>query len=966
MKPDQPYVRPANDQLVDRVNAQPGEPGGVVQADGHRAMTDRLRVERYRLANGLKVVVMEDDAAPAFAFQIWYGVGSKHERVGKTGLAHFFEHLLFRESEGLAEGEFDRIIEMNGGANNASTWVDWTYYRESLPVGAPSAPAGWTPPPVLRPLPQDRLELVVRLEAERMGNMKLSEQQVDAERGAVKSERLYRVDNDPEGKMYEVLYDAAFTEHPYRWPTIGWMADIEAYSRADVVDFYDTWYSPNNATVVVVGAVRTERVLSLMRRWFGPLPAKDLPAFSGKIEPPQDGERRRQLEMPLTSAKVLLGYHVPGQLHPDHAALEVANEVLFGGRSSRLHRRLVTGEELASDVAGWVSPFADPGVMEVMITAKRGTRPAQVEGALYAEVAKLADDGPSSAEVDKARARLEAELLREIASLGGRAEALGHFEATGGDFGHLMDQVSRWNAVGEDDVKRVVGSYLADRNRTVVIARPKVETPEAGEEADDEAGDGPATEPAGGGGASSGVSGDAPLNHRAEKGAGGGGPDGATRPRRPVHRADLDNGVHGILVEDHSFAMVRLSVTLKVGAVADPPGKEGLGMLTSQMLLRGAGGRSRAEVEETVDSLGASLDAGAAHTSMALDGETLTRNLDAFAELLHDALVDPTFDVSELERLKRETVSEIESLRDDDQGLASRFFRTEVYAGHPYGRPPIGTIRSVRGIGVEDVRAFFKQHFVGRNMVVSAAGDLDGAAFVTLLRDRFAEVPAGEAEVFEVGPAPRPPGRRVVLVDKPERTQAQILIGHDGIAAEHPDRPALTVLNTAFGGTFTARLMQEIRVDQGWSYGAYSRIGADRDAGSLHMWIFPEIEHARAATERTIELFEAVARTGLTDAELAFAKDYVVGGFAFVHETPGRLVDELVRMEILGLPRDHLDTWVDRISSVTLADVKRVATERLHPDHLVITVLATASDLEAELKAMPGVGEVRVLPYDSD
>ena len=229
-----------------------------------------------------------------------------------------------------------------------------------------------------------------------------------------------------------------------------------------------------------------------------------------------------------------------------------------------------------------------------------------------------------------------------------------------------------------------------------------------------------------------------------------------------------------------------------------------------------------------------------------------------------------------------------------------------------------------------------------------------------------ASLPAGSAGSLRVGPAPRPQGRRVVLVDKPERTQAQILIGHDGISAGHPDRPALTVLNTAFGGTFTARLMQEIRVEQGWSYGAYSRIGSDRDAGSLHMWIFPEIEHAREATERTLELFEAVARDGLTEAEVAFAKDYVVGGFAFTQETPGRLVDELVRMEVLGLPRDHLQTWVARVSAVTVADVKRVAAERLHPNHLVITVLATAADLESELKKMPGVGEVVVLPYDSD
>lgn len=961
MKPDQPLTRASNDQLLERVNAQAGDPGGRVTADGFRAMTDRLRVERYRLANGLRVLVMEDHAAAAFAFQIWYGVGSKHERVGKTGLAHFFEHLLFRESEGLAEGEFDRIIEMNGGSNNASTWVDWTYYRQSLPTGVPSAPAGWTPPPVLRPMPEDRLELVVRLEAERMGRLTLSEEQVDSERGAVKSERLYRVDNDPEGKMYELLYAAAFDKHPYRWPTIGWMADIEGYTRADVTDFYRTWYSPNNATVVIVGDVRTERVLTLMRRWFGGLPSRDLPVFSGPSEPPQDGERRRQIDMPLSSAKVLVGYHVPGQLHPDHAALEVANEVLFGGRSSRLHRRLVTGDELASEIDGWVSPFADPGVMEVMATAKRGRTAAEVEGALYEELRRLAADGPSSDEVAKAQSRLEADLLRELASLGGRAEALGHFEATAGDFSQVMKQVGRWGAVGEADVRRVVGAYLADRNRTVVVALPKAEDDSPDD--DDDGADEPPRAP----GVAPGTPAKQPPSHRLseEPAVGGGSPRGA-KGRRPLIRVDLANGVHGILVEDHAFSMVRLSVTLKTGAVADPPGKEGLARLTAELLLRGAGGRSRTEIEESVDSLGASLEAGAAHTSISLDGDTLTRNLDAYASLLSDVLLRPAFDPEELERLKRETVSEIESLQDDDQGLASRFFRAAVYAGHPYGRPAIGTEASVASITVDDVRALYAAQFVGGNVVVSAAGDIGEQAFRELLDDRFSDLPAGSPPAVEVGDAPRAQGRTVLLVDKPERTQAQILLGHDGIAAGHPDRPALTVLNTAFGGTFTARLMQDIRVDHGWSYGAYSRIGADRDAGSLHMWLFPETEHVRAATERTLELYEAVAKDGLTQQELDFAKDSVLGGFAFVHETPGRLADELVRMEVLGLPRDHLDTWVARIRGVSLAEIQRVATQRLHPNSLVITILGTAADLQAELAKVPGVSEVRVVPYDSD
>ena len=469
VRTDAARIADARDQMLARINALPGD-GGAVRLERVHPFTDRLVVEEYRLGNGLTILVMEDHAVPVFTYQTWFRVGSRNEREGITGIAHLFEHLLFKESENLGDGVFDRLLELNGGRVNASTWVGWTYYREHLPTGPPTLPD--EPPQILQPPPADRLELVVRLEADRMAHMVIDEAQVEAEREVVKNERRYRVDNDPEGKMYESLYELAYTTHPYRWPTVGWMRDLDAITLQDCVAFYRTYYSPNNATVVLVGDLSTERVLGLLRRHYGSLPAQEIPPFAPAPEPRQETERRVELTMPLAAPKVLVGYRIPSQPHPDHPAVEVANELLFEGRSSRVYRRMVTDEEIASEVSGWVAPFSDPGLLEVMVTLKSGRLPEQGDGVLSEELDRLRRELVPEAELAKAKNRLEAEFLRGLQTVGGKARNLGHFATTAGDFAHLFSLVERYRDVSAEDVRRVAQVYLGPERRTVVTALP--------------------------------------------------------------------------------------------------------------------------------------------------------------------------------------------------------------------------------------------------------------------------------------------------------------------------------------------------------------------------------------------------------------------------------------------------------------------------------------------------------------
>jgi zinc protease len=434
--------------------------GAIPFADPAAALgADVPYVHRFRLGNGLRLLVLVDRSAPVVSYFTWFRVGSRHEKPGKTGLAHLFEHLMFNESEGLKAGEFDRKLEENGAESNAATWLDWTYYYESLP--------------------KDRFALAVKLESTRMARLVLREPQVVSEKEVVANERRMRVDDDVEGIANEVLYKTAFTKHPYHWPTIGWMRDIEGFTPEDCAAFYKTYYAPNNATVVVVGDVREKDVLEKIRDGYGAIPASTIPDEDTHPEPPQDGPREAVLKKPTASEKLLFGYHGPALGDADHPALAILNEVLFGGRASRMHRELVTAKELCTDVRGWVSTFRDPGLYEMYFTARPGVSGDDVLAAAARELGKTRDELVLPDELARAQARLELGLLQSLETAAGKAEHIGFYDTVLGDPAAAFRRLDAYRRVTAGEVRTAARRYLADHKRTLVRVLPESET-EAG------------------------------------------------------------------------------------------------------------------------------------------------------------------------------------------------------------------------------------------------------------------------------------------------------------------------------------------------------------------------------------------------------------------------------------------------------------------------------------------------------
>ncbi len=411
-------------------------------------------VHRFRLGNGLRLLVLVDRSAPVMSYFTWFRVGSRHEKPGKTGLAHLFEHLMFNESEGVKAGEFDRKLEENGAESNAATWLDWTYYYESLP--------------------KDRFALAVKLESNRMAKLVLREPQIVSEKEVVANERRMRVDDDVEGIANEILYKTAFTKHPYHWPTIGWMVDIENFTPDDCVAFYKTYYAPNNATIVICGDVREQDVLERISEAYGPIPSSTLPEEDTTPEPVQLESRIVTLKKPTASEKILLGFHGPALGDADHAALSILNEVLFGGRASRMYRELVTTREVCTDLRGWVSTFRDPGLYEMYFTARAGTASADLLARVDAELSKVRDEVVTEEELERAKARLELGLVQSLETASGKAEQIGFYDTVLGDPAAAFRRLEAYRRVTSGEMRTAARRYLKLDARTVINVLPEV------------------------------------------------------------------------------------------------------------------------------------------------------------------------------------------------------------------------------------------------------------------------------------------------------------------------------------------------------------------------------------------------------------------------------------------------------------------------------------------------------------
>jgi len=435
----------------------------------------------------------------------------------------------------------------------------------------------------------------------------------------------------------------------------------------------------------------------------------------------------------------------------------------------------------------------------------------------------------------------------------------------------------------------------------------------------------------------------------------------------PTARFELAGGGVALLEPSHAVPLVSIVVALRSGSAADPAEKTGLARIAMRMLRRGCDGLSSENIDARIDLLGAEMAVDTSHSTVAIHAQVIARNLDPFVELLARILAAPTFDEAELAKLRRESVAEIIEARDSDRVVGQKALQRTLFEGHPYGRSSGGTTSSVAAIERADVVGFYRRSVVRKNLVIGFSGDVTADRAAVIAERIVAGLPTGEAVPDEVAEPNMKPGRRLLLVDKPERTQTQILVGTLGTSAGDDDHVPLVVANAVFGGTFTSRLMREIRSKRGWSYGASARTGVDRHRQSWVMWTFPAAEDCGPCLKLSLELLDAWVSEGVTAREVEFIQRYLVRSHAFEIDTASKRLHQALDVELLGLPADYFASWIEGVKAVTPEAASAAVRRRIRPEDLLAVVVGTAARVEAPLRAaVRRLTGASVVPFDAE
>jgi zinc protease len=432
-------------------------------------------------------------------------------------------------------------------------------------------------------------------------------------------------------------------------------------------------------------------------------------------------------------------------------------------------------------------------------------------------------------------------------------------------------------------------------------------------------------------------------------------------------RFDLEGGALVLLEPSHTVPLVTLVVSLRSGSVVDPADKGGLARIAMRMLRRGCEGMTSEQIDFRIDSLGAEMAVDTSASTVGIHAQVIARNLDPFVDLLARLLGSPTFPEDELGKLTRESVAEIIEARDSDRVVAQKAMQRTLFEGHPYGRNPGGTIPGLEAIRRDDVLAFYRRFVVQSNIVVAIAGDLTAERAPEVARRIVAGLPRGERAPDEVAEPAMKAGRRLLVVDKPDRTQTQILVGTLGTTGHDEDHVPLVVANAVFGGTFTSRLMREVRSKRGWSYGASARTVLDRRRQAWIMWTFPAAEDAAPCLRLTLELMATWVTAGVTPREVAFIQRYLVRSHAFEIDTAAKRLSQALDVELFGLPADYYTAWTDRVRGVTAEQASLAVKKRIDPGRVLAVVVGTAAQVLEPLKgAVSDLAETSVVPFDAE
>ncbi len=919
----------------DTVCASSCFPGGCV---AQNSVVPSLKFEKYRLKNGLDVILLEDRRLPLVAVNIWYHVGPANERPGLTGFAHLFEHMMFEGSKHVGEKAHFRYLEAAGASEiNGTTDFDRTNYFETLP--------------------SNQLELALWLESDRMGFLleKLDDRNLENQRDVVRNERRQSVEGAPYGLVQEALFHTVFPkDHPYYASVIGSHADIESARLEDVREFFKLYYAPNNASLAIVGDIDPEKSKTLVEKYFGPFAAGNVVPKVKVQTPLITSERRVVVEDQVELPRVFLAWLTDPIFKPGDAECDLIARILGGGKSSRLYKRLVYDKRLAQDVHAQQYSLALGSLFTIEATAKPGVIPEDLEREVDEELEMLRTAGPTSLELEGACNTIDSAIIRGLESLGGFggvADRLNQYNHFLGDPGYLAKDLERYRSASTESLKNIAQARLSPGSRVVVYGVPGKKTIEDVAKS----AHGPAAPP---------PIAKADTNQEWRSRAPlPGDPSPLTLPVPVTFR--LSNGLTVYLIEQHSLPVVSANLILLCGSERNPPDRSGLASFTASMLDEGTGRRSALEIARAAEQLGAFLQTGSSTDLSYLSLRTLKRTLDKAFELAADVLLDPVFADHELERVRHDRLTRILQQKDDPAILAARTFAHAIYGpGHPYGYTEIGTEGSNRTVTREDLVRFWGAGYVPENAALVVAGDITEAE-LRPLAEKYLAGWQGKPLGASILPPATATRNRVAIVDKPESPQTTLRLGHIGVPRSNADYVPIEVMNTTLGGLFSSRINLNLREKHGYTYGASSVFVFRRGPGPFLIGTNVRSDVTAAAITEILHELERMMTTEPSAEELSLARESIARSLPGQFETTPQTASTMGDLFVYDLPLDYYRTLPGKIDAVKAADVKRVAETYLKPSGLVIVAVGDAREIEPQLRDL-NFGPVTVFDIEGN
>lgn len=893
-------------------------PLATLKVEAQQNSVPKIEFEKYTLSNGLQVILHVDRKLPIVHVNQWFHVGSANERPGRSGFAHLFEHMMFQGSKNASKDYFT-YVEAAGanlleGGVNGTTNQDRTNYFATVPSG--------------------NLENLLWVEADRLATLPegLTKEKLDNQRDVVKNERRQGLENQPYGRWFKIVNENLVPRgHPYGNDVIGSHEDLTAASLDDVKDFFRTYYTPNNLSLVIAGDFDPAEAKRLVEKYFGTIPAGPPLDRPIKSMPKLNGEKTVEVADRIPQERTYFAWISPAYFDAGDAELELAATILTDGLSARMNKALVYEKQLASNVVAFQGGQPLGGAFMMWATARPGVSLADVEKGVTAEIARLAKEGPTPEELNRAKTKWEFGFisgLEAIGGFGGKSDLLNQYNTFLGDPGKFEEDLSRHRSVTAESLRAAVDKYLNTSDRLLVRFRAEKSGPPSKVAVDR------TKEPA--------LGGDKPFK------------------APEVKSAKLENGLEVYVVEKPELPKVSVSLATRAGSVNDPAAKLGLASMTARMMRRGSKSRNAIQIDESLGNLGTSLGVGAGRESATMGLEVLKRNLSESVGIMADIALNPAFPAEEFDREKKTTLDGLTQAANNPNSVASRVAQMVAFgADHPYGRATLPA--TVSAIGRDDLTQFYQSYWKPGSSAIFFVGDITIAEATDLARKNFGSWSGGAAPEAKI-PAAKPIGPgKVFLIDKQGASQTIVSQVLQAPQRKSADYYALALGNTVYGGGFGTRLNLNLREDKGYSYGVFA-FPTHYSAGGT--WIASGGVQTDKTKESVIEFVKEqkfiAGEKPISAEELNSARLAKIRGYSQQFEGFGRIGGQIVQLWLDRLPMTELQKETDELGTLQLDAVNRVVQRYSAVNGSSLVLVGDLSKIEAAIREL-NLGEIVIL-----